>query len=410
MVIDNITLHKTKKRVKLTADITFKGGKTQKMYFSTGRKYEQFVKSDASAFLAAVLIPCMKTGENIIIHGTVSHKLLQNIWKIMNLLVSWNPDFHAIAILPDDSIRDYSTPHTVAMFFSAGVDSFTTYLKHRKFVNHFIFVNGFDIELENKSLFHKTVKNISEIAKKEKVNLITVETNVKNIIEPIYVWDWVHGGALGAVALFLRNDLRKLFIAGNVRKDQLFPYGTHPELDYLWGSEKLVIVHDGNEYSRLEKVVHHIAKSDLALSYLHVCSNNTNGVYNCSRCGKCTRTMMQLVAANALPKSKTFRHRIDLQFVRNRYREYAYNYQFDAEPVIEILRKEKREPELVEALKEGVKNSKKGSPLTAKIVKTLAHFDQEYNHRRFYTFVFSLNKTHDRNVLFKSLVNLGIIV
>jgi hypothetical protein len=70
----------------------------------------------------------------------------------------------------------------------------------------------------------------------------------------------------------------------------------------------------------------------------------------------------------------------------------------------------KREPNLVKALQAGVEKSKKGQPLKAKIVKNIAYFDQEYNHRSFYNLVFALNKTHDRNVLFKTFVNLGIII
>jgi len=409
MIIENIKLKKSKRNITLSAAITFTGQKTQVMYFSTERKYKKFVTGDASPFLAAVLIPCMRTGENITIRGSIAQRLLQNIWNIMNLLVLWNPYLHAIAIHADEVKKDSNNPRHVGAFFSAGVDSFYTYLKHKKSINFLIFVNGFDIELENKSLFRKTLKNISIIARKEKVKVIPVETNVKNITEPVYLWDWIHGGALGAVALFLRNDFKKLFISSNVKKSQLFPYGTHPDLDYLWSSRNLQIVHTGNEADRLEKVLN-IAKSDLALSYLHVCSDNSKGTYNCSHCGKCLRTMIQLTAANALQQTSTFKHTIDLKLVRTRYREYAYNYQFDAQSVIDILQKEQREPQLIKALQEGVKKSKKILPLSVRIIKSLANLDQKYNHRRFYMLVFSLNKSRDRNLLFKTFVSLGIIV
>lgn len=409
MIISNIKLKKTKRRIILSATVTFEKKEPQEMYFSTRRKYKKFVVDDASPFLAAVLIPCMKTGENIIIHGSVAQRLLQNIWNIMNLLVFWNSQLHAIAIQAENIVKDTHKPQKVGTFFSAGVDSFYTYLKNKKAIDYFIFVNGFDIELRNKALYRKTLNNITAVARNEKIKVIPVETNVKDIIEPVYVWDWVHGGALGAVALFLRKDFSKIFISSNVKKEELFPYGTHPDLDYLWSSRKLSIVHTGNECNRLEKVMY-IAKSKLALSYLHVCSDNSVGTYNCSQCGKCLRTMLQLIAANVFEQARTFKHSLNLQSVRDRYRDYAYNYQFDAKPVIAILEKEDRHPELVSALKEGVRKSKKGTPFSAKVIKALAHFDQKYNQRRLYSFVFSLNKQRDRNIIFKTFVNLGIII
>ncbi len=40
----------------------------------------------------------------------------------------------------------------IACFFSGGVDSFYTLLKHREEITHIIFVHGFDIALEDHSL------------------------------------------------------------------------------------------------------------------------------------------------------------------------------------------------------------------------------------------------------------------
>jgi len=409
MLIEQIKLTKTKKHIALSAGITFKSTKKQTMYFLTERQYETFIANDASPFLAAVLIPCMKTGENIIIHGTVSQQLLRNTKRIMNLLLSWNRHLHAVEIHADSVIKDTFTPRHTGTFFSAGVDSFYTYLKYKKTISHLIFVNGFDIELDNKRLFHQTLKNIQAVAKKENVNVITVETNCKYIIEPVYVWDWIHGAALAAVGLFLRKDLKQLYISGAVRKEYLFPYGTHPDLDPLWSSEKLHFDHIGTEYSRFDKTVHYIAKSDLALSFLHICAENTKGTYNCGHCAKCLRTMIQLSAANALQKSKTFPHTLNLNMVRDMYHDYSQMYNVDMEDVIKLLEREQREPELVAAIKESLEKSKKGPSLSAKVINAVAHFDQEYNHRRLYSFVFAMNKVHDRNALFKTFVQLGII-
>lgn len=409
MIIEQIRLKTGKEKIILSAIVGFKRRKKQQVYLSTDKKHQQFIANDASPFLAAVLIPCMKTGEDIIIHGSISQKLLKNTQKIMDLLTSWNKHLTRISITADQITEDTYSPKNTASFFSAGVDSFYTYLSKRDKINHFIFVNGFDIELENKSLFNQTVKNILAVAKKEKVTAIVVETNLKYIIEPVYVWDWIHGGALAAVALFLRANLQQLYVAGAVRTDQLFPYGTHPQLDYLWGSEKLKIVHHGNEYSRFEKIIHSISKSQLALSSLRVCTENTKGNYNCSQCTKCLRTMIQLSTINALHKAVTFKKKLDLDLVRSIYYDFSHNYQVEAEPVIAMLEKEQRDPELLAAVKESLQRSKKGPPMIKKIANNIALFDQNYNQRRFYTMIFRMNNNKDRNIFFKLLVKLGAI-
>ena len=409
MIIEDIQLRTKSNKITLTASLTFNGKKKQEAYLSTDKVHGKFIASDASPFLAAVLIPCMKTGEDIIIHGSISQQLLQNTYKIMELLTGWNKEFSRISVIADTVQEDAFRSKNIASFFSGGVDSFYTYLKNRKKINHFIFVNGFDIELANKALFTKTVKNINAVAKKENVTVIVVETNLKYIIEPIYVWDWIHGGALAATALFLRADLKQLYIAGAVRTDQLFPYGTHPQLDYLWGSENLTIFHHGNEYSRFEKIIHTIAKSDLALSYLRVCTENTKGDYNCSQCTKCLRTMIQLASVEALSKAKTFKSKPDLNLVRSMYYDFSHNYQVEAEPVIAMLEKEKRSPELLDAVRESLQKSRKGPPFVKKVANRIALFDQNYNQRRLYTFIFQMNNKKDRNLFFKLFVKIGAI-
>ena len=74
---------------------------------------------------------------------------------------------------------------------------------------------------------------------------------------------------------------------------------SHPALDPLWSTEAVEVVHDGAETRRVDKVAA-LAASPLALRYLRVCWENRGGAYNCGRCGKCMRTMVDLDLAGAL--------------------------------------------------------------------------------------------------------------
>ena len=86
MLISNITLLKDATSVSLFADITFRGKKTESAYITTDVRHASFIASDASPFLAAVLLPCMKTGEDIFVDGNVSKKLFSNTKEIMKLI------------------------------------------------------------------------------------------------------------------------------------------------------------------------------------------------------------------------------------------------------------------------------------------------------------------------------------
>lgn len=157
MRISDIQIKKRKESVTLSAQITFQGEKPQIMYFKVPREYESFLVADASPFFAALLLPAMKRKESIVIEDTVSAKLLSNASKIMKLFGEWKVGLSNVQI-ESKKANDAFTPAYAACFFSAGVDSFTTFLKNKELVKtkvissdekitHLILVHGFDIEL-----------------------------------------------------------------------------------------------------------------------------------------------------------------------------------------------------------------------------------------------------------------------
>ncbi|HUQ85847.1 MAG TPA: hypothetical protein VM077_06000 [Candidatus Limnocylindrales bacterium] len=411
MLINNIHVSKSKNLIHLSANIKFKNQKADRMYFSTSSINASLISYDYSPFLASVLLPCMKKGEDIVIDGTVSKKLLVNIEKIMDLVTSWGVGFKHINIQSGITNHAYlKNKRTSAAFFSAGVDSFYTYLKHKKTnskIQNLILIHGFDIPLENKNLFTKTKKIVESIALEEKIKAISVTTNAGEIVEKVLIWDLSHGGVLAAVGLFLGKGIGRVYIPGGLKKSELFPYGTYPELDKLWSTEKTQFLHDGTEYNRLGKIMHVVSKSDLALKHLRVCTQNIKGNYNCSRCYKCLITMIGLVCSNSLQSAKTFK-KLDLNNVKNMYYDYRLKYNLQGEANLEILKKENREHELQEAIKYSLENSKK-QKIHKKLFEVIASFDQKYNERRLYRFVFKMNKKQDRNLIFKTLGKIGAL-
>jgi hypothetical protein len=280
-----------------------------------------YVHDDASPFAAALLLPSMKQGEDLIIEGSISEQLYKGMHAVMHEVLNWNIGLQPIKIKADALVADTLQPRRTASFFSGGVDSFYTYLKHKTDlvqadrVDSFVLVNGFDIEPRNVPLWDSTLKNISAIAAAEKIELVVVQTNIQVLTDPILSWDYIHGGCLAAVGLFLRGAFRLVYIPSSFSLEEQVPWGSCLALDGHWSTENTTFVHDGIEATRIDKVIWEVAQSSLALEHLRVCYENVKGSYNCGRCDKCLRTMINLYIAGALERSKTFPHNIDLELV-----------------------------------------------------------------------------------------------
>jgi hypothetical protein len=240
---------------------------------------------------------------------------------IMTEVVQWDIGLHPIRIEAAALVADRPRPQRSASFFSGGVDSFYTYLKHKNDpvitdrIGAFILVNGFDINRHNVQLWDSALANIKCVADADNVQLMVVRSNIQDLVEPVLVWDYSHGGCLAAVGLFLRGAFHQVYIPSTHSVSEQIPWGSNLALDGHWSTESTTFIHDGTEATRLEKVISQIAKSPLALRHLRVCFANEKGTYNCGCCDKCLRTMTNLFVAGVLEKSSTFPRQIDPNLV-----------------------------------------------------------------------------------------------
>jgi hypothetical protein len=324
MVIKDITVTRSKDRITLAATCKLRKIGWDDIYITLeGKKHHEYIYEDASPFAAALLIPSMKQGEDLVIHGSISEQLYEGMHEVMKVVLDWGIGLKPIEIKVDSITKDkqHGNIHT-ASTFSGGVDSFYTYLKHKKDrsrsdrIDTFILVKGFDVDLRNTDLWQATLKNVRAIAKKEGIDLLTIETNARVVMDPILPrGDYTHGGCLAAVGLALRNGIRKLYIPSTFSKAEQIPWGSHPNVDPHWSTEQLTFIHDGIESTRLEKITLEVSRSPVALQYLRVCYMNKKSAYNCGRCDKCLRTMVGLYASGVLQRVKTFPHKLDYNLV-----------------------------------------------------------------------------------------------
>ena len=281
--------------------------------FSVPARLAHLVLADASPFAAGLLLPAMRIGEDLVVHGAMSAELHKGMTDIVQMAQSWGIGLRPISIEADELLPDTGNPAATGSFFSGGVDSFYTYLNHQGRsdgrVTHMILVNGYDIDPRNPGLWDVTRRHIDQIAGAEQVTLVDVETNLRSLTDPLLPWPYAIGGGLAAVALLMRAGMRQIYIPDSYDSAHEVAWFNF-DADRLWGTETLSICHDGFEASRLTKV-ERIARHPLALKHLRVCYKNQQNAYNCGKCEKCLRTMVSLYVAGALDKAETFPDDID---------------------------------------------------------------------------------------------------
>ena len=323
------------------------GTETQEVWFRTDHlPYLDYT----NVALATVLLPAMKLGSSVELEGALSPRLLEGVSKIQEIFYVWDKSFQPIEIKSKTfAVDENKSDRKVACFFSGGVDSFYTLLKNLDAIDSLVLIHGFDFKPDFPAR-DEVVRNIKTIASEFGKDLVEVETNLRDFADRFVGWGLYHGAALASVALLLAGHFKEVFIPSSHSYRWLVPWGSHPLVDPLWGTEELRITHDGCEATRVKKVGT-IAKNDVAMSYLRVCWENKDGAYNCGKCEKCLRTMINLLVVNASGKCKTFTRSLDLGLVSWIEANDDSTRDFILENLNEV-RKHKTNPELEEALVE----------------------------------------------------------
>ena len=139
MRVDNYEIIEEGDVVKVSADVD-----GFRLWYRVPKSFA--ISRTGDAFLVSALLPAMRQGEKLEIDQSlrVSPKLLKNISLLQEIFHSWNPQ--KLKIIPiSASMAPAESFNSGAMsFFSGGVDSMYTFLKHSDEITHAVFMNGFD--------------------------------------------------------------------------------------------------------------------------------------------------------------------------------------------------------------------------------------------------------------------------
>lgn len=301
------------------------------------------------AGVTCALLVAMTSAQECTVDAPLSPRFLSGVRRAQEILSFWRPELATVDVRSTSTrVQPRLGGDRVGMFFSGGLDSFYTLLKHEGEITDLIFVHGFDIRLHNHELRRRASEMVRDVAARLGKEVIEIETDLEPLLSSCLKWDYSHGIALACVGHLLQHHFRRIYIPATHTYGDLLPWGSHPLLDPLWSTETLEFVHDGCEATRIRKAAR-IAESDVALDSLRVCFRNWDGAYNCGRCEKCVRTKINLQCVGALGRCRTL-GALDLRDVY-RIANFGESTRAFIEENLRALERQRNNPELERALR-----------------------------------------------------------
>lgn len=209
------------------------------------------------------------------------------------------------------------------VFFSGGVDSFDTLLRHKDENLLLVSIWGADIFLQHKKGFQKVEEHLMKTALEYGAEYATVKSGFREFVNYNVLGErirksrdnWWHGFQHGigiishsAPIAYLR-DKKMVYLASSLTVEDkgIVSCASDPEIDNEMHFCGCSVWHDGYDYKRQQKIEHILQyaeenKKDLQL---RVCWENQNGI-NCCRCEKCFRTMLEIYAEGYNPEEYGF--------------------------------------------------------------------------------------------------------
>ena len=400
--VDIIRSPFSENRVRLAGTVAYDDSTYQPevYWFDVPKECAEYLTETGNPWLALLTPLAATLGEPLRISKPVDGQLFQNVHELMLIWKRWHPHLKVVKVEAQlmNTKHLQSTPRT-ASFFSGGVDSFFTVLRHsdgadlpnRIKIDDLICVWGFDVPLSKSDEFNRMRDVLQKAASDLDKEFIDVATNLFKTIWVKSQWGPLsHGSALATIGLIFEKRYNRVLIPSTHAYDNLMPNGSHPLTDPLHSTSWTKIIHDGAGFDRVEKT-DFISNSEVALRSLKVCWEGHSDK-NCQACNKCYRTMMTLLLLGVLSRYSTLSEsNFSIAKVKKIYSHSENDFTLLREVQVLALRKGRRD--IARAIERGFKHSKRVS-FGLRIAKWL-------NTKRF---VWRWSKPLERRLLSKSLV------
>ena len=271
------------------------------LWYRVPAEFGSLLSDSCDPFVVAMILPAMFHSAPLVVHGTVSPSLLQNLEEFQAAWACWRPNLYKQIEITAEVEREAPKPPLEAAIaaFSGGVDSCFTAFRHhaspsRRFQHNLqagLMVHGFDIPLEDQQAFDGAAKKSKAILSSLGIKFIPITTNYRQVEQKLN-WVDAYGPAVASSLMLFQNGYTVGLIASAFSyHNLLLPRGSNPITDPFLSSKAFQLVHDGAGYTRLEKI-RAIAHWQEARQNLRVCWQGAQKDRNCAQCEKCIRTIL----------------------------------------------------------------------------------------------------------------------
>lgn len=272
--------------------------------------------------LATVITIAWATGADIYLEN-IDKNFLNSLDKIKPVFEKWFPQFSFSTRIKVKNVIlneiDSNNFTNYGLFFSSGVDSLSSFIRHIDKTPTLISIWGADVPLSEPVFWDQVKSRIENFAKENGVKNHFIKTNGREIVNDHILADeyGIKDGWWGEVShgmffcgicapLTMLERIETIFIASSFSENNhKEPWGSHPSIDneICWANTK--IIHDAYELGRQEKIKYVLKENQEYLKYMRVCHSQFSKL-NCGSCEKCLRTITCLVLEDIDPNQCNF--------------------------------------------------------------------------------------------------------
>jgi hypothetical protein len=247
------------------------------------------------ALVCPFLMPAMSLHANLDVASPLDATFQANLAFVRRRVREWWPELAAGEVRAPVAPARVPAPDS-GVFYTGGIDSSYVLQQLHPRLRYAVFVEGFDIPLEDAERLGRARATLGATAAACGVEFAVVRTNLRS--HPLFRlvrWGRNHIGALSAIAHLLGESVGTMFVAAS---DVPPPWGSAPDLDAAWSSSSVRVENFSAELSRLDRVAS-VARWDRLRGRLRVCLAIKTRELNCGMCEKCIRTRMQLLVSGS---------------------------------------------------------------------------------------------------------------
>lgn len=260
------------------------------------------LRRSGDALLCLGLIPAMEVDAPLHISPPPGPALANRVGEIVTLLRRWYPGLSPLIWSATGNPSPPPKGRGTALFFSGGVDSSYSLDLDRARIDTLITLVGADVPATETDRVTRLAATTRAVAQAEGMRHVLITTDIRAVFDSMIGWVEYHGAVLAAVAHMLGDEIGHALIASSADEaTYLRPWGTHPDLDPLWGSETVACVHHALA-PRFSKIARILAKPHL-MAGLRVCDYDDA---NCGTCPDCVFMLNALAVLDGFDRAPTY--------------------------------------------------------------------------------------------------------